>query len=31
VRGRFHGADLYHRLLVAEFATYQAAAQKSDP
>jgi hypothetical protein len=30
VRGRFHRADLYHRLLVAEFAAYGAATQKSD-
>ena len=30
MRGRFHGADLYHGLLVAEFAAYRAPAQKSD-
>jgi hypothetical protein len=30
VRGRLHGANLYHRLLVSEFAAYRAAAQKSD-
>jgi hypothetical protein len=30
VRGGLHGADLYHRLLVSEFAAYRAAAQKSD-
>jgi hypothetical protein len=30
VRGRFHRADLYHRLLVAELAAYRAAAQDSD-
>jgi hypothetical protein len=30
VRGRFHRADLYHRLLVAEFAAYWAPTQKSD-